>query len=49
MKDENQQPSEGEFTLACEMLRILFWMRAYAAGKESENILNKSCRLARKF
>ena len=49
MKNENQQSSEGQLTLACEMLRILFWMRAYTAGKESENIFNKSCRLARNF
>ena len=49
MKNENQQPSEGQLALACEMLRILFWMRAYAAGKESENIFKKSSGLARKF
>jgi len=32
-----------------EVLWILLGIRVYAAGKESENILNKSAGLARRF
>jgi hypothetical protein len=49
MKDEDHQPLEGQLAFAIEMLWILFWVGAYAAGKESENILKKSGGLARKF
>ena len=49
MKDEDHQPLEGQLAFAIEMLWILFGIRAYAAGKESENIFKKSGGLARKF
>ncbi len=49
MKDEDHQPLEGQLASAIEMLWILFGIRAYAAGKESENIFKKSGSLARKF
>ncbi len=49
MKDEDNQPLEGQLAFALEMLWILLEIRADAAGEESENILNKSAGLARKF
>ena len=49
MKDEDHQLLEGQFAFEIEVLWILFWIRVYAAGKESENILNKSAGLAREF
>jgi len=49
MKDEDHQALEGQLAFAIEMLWILLGIRADAAGKESENILNKSAGLARKF
>ena len=48
MKDEDHQPLEGQLAFAMKMLWILLGIRAYAAGKESENILKKSGALARK-
>ncbi len=49
MKDEDHQPLEGQLASAIEMLWILLWIRADAAGKESKNIFKKSGGLARKF
>ena len=49
MEDEDHQPLEGQLAFAIEVLWVLFWIRAYAAGKESKNILKKSAGVARKF
>ncbi len=37
MKYEDHQSLEGQLAFAIEMLWILFWIRAYTAGKESKN------------
>ncbi len=49
MENEDHQPLEGKLASAIEMLWILFGIRAYAAAKESKNILKKSGGLARGF